>query len=83
MRVKLSAFLWRETTTSAGLPIQLATVTALLGLISLDFEKVILENVKLPVMPGQFLAADVIRNWFSLLTEEQRAMSIRLFQSVD
>ena len=83
MRVKLSAFLWRETTIRAGLPIQLATVTALLGLISLDFEKVILENVKLPVMPGQFLAADVIRNWFSLLTEEQRAMSIRLFQSVD
>ncbi|XWS13515.1 hypothetical protein CRYUN_Cryun36dG0043700 [Craigia yunnanensis] len=83
LRVKLSAFLWRETTIRAGLPIQLATVTALLGLISLDFEKVILENVKLPVMSGQFLAADLIRNWFSILTEEQRAMSIGLFQSVD
>ena len=83
MRVKLSAFLWRETTIRAGLPIQLATVTALFGLISLDFGKVIVDNVKLPVMSGQFVAADLIRNWFSLLSEEQRAMSIRFFQSVD
>ncbi|XWS09053.1 hypothetical protein CRYUN_Cryun40dG0052800 [Craigia yunnanensis] len=83
LRVKLSAFLWRETTIRAGRSVQLATVTALFGLISLDFEKVILDNVKLPVMSGQFVAADLIRNWFSLLTEEQRAMSIRLFLSVD
>ncbi|XVF23014.1 hypothetical protein REPUB_Repub13aG0001300 [Reevesia pubescens] len=83
LRVKLSAFLWRETTIRAGLCIQLATVTALLGLISLDFEKVILGNVKIPVMSGQFDPADLVRNWFPLLTEEQQAMSIRLFLSVD
>ncbi|EOY25696.1 Maternal effect embryo arrest 22, putative [Theobroma cacao] len=83
LRVKLSAFLFRETTIRAGLPIQLATVSALLGLISLDIEKVIQKNVTLPVMSGQFVHADLIRNWFPLLTEEQRAMSIRLFQSVD
>ncbi|XP_022716521.1 uncharacterized protein LOC111275409 isoform X2 [Durio zibethinus] len=83
LRVKLYAFLWRETTIRAGLPIQLATVTALVGLISLDFEEVILENVKLPVMSGQFVPADLIRNWFSLLTEDQRAISTRLFRSVN
>ncbi|XVE91307.1 hypothetical protein DITRI_Ditri20bG0143200 [Diplodiscus trichospermus] len=83
LRVRLSAFLWRETTIRAGLPIQLATVTALSGLTSLDFEKVGLENVKLPVMSGQFVPSDLIRNWFCLLTEEQRAVSIRLFRSVD
>ncbi|XVF26278.1 hypothetical protein REPUB_Repub14bG0002100 [Reevesia pubescens] len=69
LRVKLSALLWQDTTIKAGLPIQLATVTALVGLQSLDFEKAILENVKLPVMSGQFFPADLMRNWFALLTE--------------
>ncbi|GMI91989.1 MATERNAL EFFECT EMBRYO ARREST 22, EMBRYO DEFECTIVE 1611 [Hibiscus trionum] len=82
LRVKLSAFLRRETTMRAGLPIQLATVTALLGLVSLDFEQVHLENGDLAGMSGQSVAADVLRNWFLVLTEEQRAKSISFFQSV-
>ncbi|XVF65036.1 hypothetical protein PTKIN_Ptkin09bG0214200 [Pterospermum kingtungense] len=83
LRVKFSAFLWQETTIRAGLPLQLATVISLLGLISLDFKKVIVESAELPVMSGQFAVADVIKNWFGLLTEEQRLISIRLFQSVN
>ncbi|OMO83102.1 hypothetical protein CCACVL1_11556, partial [Corchorus capsularis] len=49
LKVKLSAFLWKESTIRAGLPIQLATVAALLGLLSLDFEKVIQKNANLSV----------------------------------
>ncbi|GMI93227.1 hypothetical protein HRI_002992000 [Hibiscus trionum] len=78
LRAKLQAFLLRETTISAGLPIQLATATALLGLVPVDFE-----NVELPVMSGQFVPADVLRKWFPLLTEEQRATTIRLFKRID
>ena len=83
MRVKLSSFLWRETTVRAGLPLQLATVAALLGLVSLDFEKVVQKNVNVPVISSRLVPADLIRNWFSLLTEEQRATSISLFQPVN
>ncbi|KAL4385864.1 hypothetical protein GQ457_09G000770 [Hibiscus cannabinus] len=78
LRTKLHAFLLRDTTISAGLPIQLATVTSLLGLVSVDFE-----NVELPVMSGQFVPADVLGKWFPLLTEEQRAKTIRLFKCID
>ncbi|KAK9022442.1 hypothetical protein V6N11_002704 [Hibiscus sabdariffa] len=82
LRVKLSAFLRQETTIRAGLPIQLATVSALLGLVSLDLEDFHLENGDLAGMSGQPLPADVLRNWFLVLTEEQRAKSIRFIQSV-
>ncbi|KAK8551070.1 hypothetical protein V6N13_119561 [Hibiscus sabdariffa] len=82
LRVKLSAFLRRETTIRAGLPIQLATVSALLGLVSLDVEEFLLENGDLAGMSGQSVPADVLRNWFLVLTEEQRAKSIRFIQSV-
>ncbi|XP_039044029.1 uncharacterized protein LOC120183387 [Hibiscus syriacus] len=78
LRANLHAFLLREATIGAGLPIQLATVTALLGLVPIDFE-----NVELAVMSGQFVLADVLRKWFPLLTEEQRATSVRLFKSID
>nr|KJB69144.1 hypothetical protein B456_011G007900 [Gossypium raimondii] len=79
LRTKLNAFLLRETTIRAGLPIQLATVAALLGLTSLD-----LNNIELvSTMSGQFVPANLLKNWFPLLTEEQQAVSIRLFQSVD
>ncbi|KAB2007150.1 hypothetical protein ES319_D10G007800v1 [Gossypium barbadense] len=79
LRTKLNAFLLRETTIRAGLPIQLATVAALLGLTSLD-----LNNIELvSAMSGQFVPANLLKNWFPLLTEEQQAVSIRLFQSVD
>ncbi|KAK8352850.1 hypothetical protein V6Z12_A05G120700 [Gossypium hirsutum] len=84
LRAKLSAFLWQETTIRAGLPIQLASVSALLGLVSLDFKKASLENGNLPGMSGQCVPAELLRNWFLQLTEEQRSMSIRLFfQAVD
>ncbi|MBA0663287.1 hypothetical protein Goklo_003408 [Gossypium klotzschianum] len=79
LRTKLNAFLLRETTIRAGLPIQLATVAALLGLTSLD-----LNNIELvSAMSGQFVPANLLKNWFPLLTDEQQAVSISLFQSVD
>ncbi|KAG4177903.1 hypothetical protein ERO13_A10G007300v2 [Gossypium hirsutum] len=79
LRTKLNAFLLRETTIRAGLPIQLATVAALLGLTSLDLNNIDLVSA----MSGQFVPANLLKNWFPLLTEEQKAISIRLFQSVD
>ena len=41
LRCNLSAFLSRDATMKAGLPIQIATVTALLGLLPLNFETLV------------------------------------------
>ncbi|KAL4331917.1 hypothetical protein GQ457_07G033250 [Hibiscus cannabinus] len=59
-----------------------STVSALLGLVSLDLEEFHLENGDLAGMSCQSLPADVLRNWFLVLTEEQRAKSIKFIQSV-
>lgn len=81
LRNILSAFLWNETTTRTGLPLQIAIVTALLGLISNDFGEVIEINSMCPSIASQSAVADTIRKWFSSLCKEHQALSFRLFQS--
>lgn len=77
----LSAFLWHETTTRAGLPLQIAIVTALLGLISVDLGQVIEINSMCPSIASQSAVAGAIRKWFSSLSKEHQALSFSLFQS--
>lgn len=81
LRSKLFAFLWQDSTTRAGLPIQIAVISALLGLLSQNFEQIIQINIKCPTTASQSVpAADNIRKWFSSLSKENRALSSSLWQ---
>ncbi|XP_050288057.1 uncharacterized protein LOC126726747 [Quercus robur] len=81
LRCNLSAFLSRDATMKAGLPVQIATVTALLGLLPLDFETLVQRNVKLQETATQSVLVDYIWNWFSLLSKEQQELSVSLLQT--
>ena len=81
MRCNLSAFLRRDATMKAGLPVQIATVTALLGLLPLDFETLVQRNVKLQETATQSVLVDYIWKWFSLLSKEQQELSVSLLQT--
>ena len=83
LRCKLSGFLSRDATIRMALPVQIALATALLGLLSLDFEKLIQSNSCLPAMSRQSVSIDHIRSWFSSLTKEQQALSLSLLPSSD
>lgn len=84
LRCKLSDYLWCEaanTTVRAAFPVQIAVVIALLGLLSLDFEEVIQNNLKLPTLASQSVFFNLVRNWFSSLSKEEQASSFSLLQS--
>ncbi|XP_011013629.1 PREDICTED: uncharacterized protein LOC105117603 isoform X1 [Populus euphratica] len=83
LRCKLSGFLSRDATIRMALPVQIALATALLGLLSLDFEKLIRSNSCLTAMSRQSVSIDHIRSWFSSLTKEQQALSLSLLPSSD
>ncbi|KAF5444885.1 hypothetical protein F2P56_033977 [Juglans regia] len=80
LRCNLYTFLNRYTTMKAGLHLQIATATALLGLLPDDFDALIQSNVKIQVTATQSLLADSMRKWFSLLSKEQQDLSVRLLQ---
>lgn len=83
LRSKLSAFLRWDTTTRAGLPTEIAIVSALLGLLSLDFKQIIQINTKRPTIASQSVPADHIRKWFSSLSKENQALSFSLLQCAE
>lgn len=78
LRGRLSAFLCRSASSNMALPIQIATVTALLGVISLSFEELIKSSTELPEVASSSCPSDCIRRWFSLLSNEQQSLSMRL-----
>ncbi|GAV65621.1 hypothetical protein CFOL_v3_09136, partial [Cephalotus follicularis] len=82
LRRDLSTFLCRDATIRAGLPIQIATITALLQLIRVDFEEIIRSDVILPDNASQSLPTNVIRKWFFLLRKDQQALSFSLLKSI-
>ncbi|XP_044496261.1 uncharacterized protein LOC123218735 [Mangifera indica] len=83
-RSKLSTFLWRDTATRASLPVQIAIVSALLGLLSLDFEQIIKTNKEYSTIASQSIpAADHIKKWFSSLSNKNQALSFSLLQCPD
>ncbi|KAH7547478.1 hypothetical protein FEM48_Zijuj01G0314300 [Ziziphus jujuba var. spinosa] len=67
--------------TKKGLLVQIATVTALLGLLSLDFETIIQDTVKFLANSSQSFAADSIKKWFSSLSGKQQDLSLNLLQT--
>lgn len=80
LRCDLSAFLRLGISKKAGLPIQVAIVTALLGLLSVDFETIIQTNEKLPAIVSESVADDLLRTWFSLLSKKQKDLSFSMLQ---
>ncbi|KAF3450972.1 hypothetical protein FNV43_RR07061 [Rhamnella rubrinervis] len=80
LRCNLSAFL-HDDCSKKGLHIQIATVTALLGLVSLNFEEIIQVNMKFPVNASESSPAVMIRNWFSLLGKKQQDLAINILQT--
>lgn len=86
IRDRLSEFLCQSTSRKTGLAIQVATVTALLGVIPLNFEEIINKsNLELPALVVSHSippAADCISGWFSLLNKEQQSLSLSLLSDV-
>lgn len=81
LRGELSAFLCRDSATSVSLPTQIATVTALLGLLSSDFKTIIQNNANSAAIASQSGPAESIRKWFSLLPKKQQDFSFDLLQT--
>nr|POE92703.1 hypothetical protein CFP56_42016 [Quercus suber] len=81
LRCNLSTFLSQDATMKAGLPVQIATVTVLLGLLPLDFETLVQCNVKLQETATQSVLVDYIWKWFSLLSKEQQELLVSLLQT--
>ncbi|KAJ4832993.1 hypothetical protein Tsubulata_005283 [Turnera subulata] len=77
---KLCGYLTGEFAAKSGFPVQIATVSALLGLSSLDFRKVVSSNLELLTTGRLSEFSDRLRNWFSLLSKEQQVLSFALLQ---
>lgn len=81
LRSQLSVFLWRDTTIRAGLPIQIATISAMLGLLPFSVVEVVKDNTKPTDITSHSGPVDLIGSWLHSLSEEQRALTISLLQS--
>ncbi|KAI8029638.1 hypothetical protein LOK49_LG01G00030 [Camellia lanceoleosa] len=82
LKIRLSAFLCQSSSRKLGLPSQIATANALLGLLPLNFEEIIKYSLaELPAVVSQSDPADcIIRKWFSMLSSEQQSLSFSLLQ---
>ncbi|XP_050222630.1 uncharacterized protein LOC126672717 [Mercurialis annua] len=79
---KLCGFLWRNNTMTSSLPVQIATITSLLGLLCLDFDDAVNSTLDLPEFASQFVyVVDLIRKWFLVLSKEQQTLACSLLQS--
>ncbi|XP_052181286.1 uncharacterized protein LOC127794322 isoform X2 [Diospyros lotus] len=79
LRSSLSAFLYQNSR-KLGLPVQIATANALLGLLRLDFEELIKGNAEFPAIRNEFDSVKCIRKWYSTLSSEQQSLSFSLLQ---
>ncbi|KAF5196407.1 maternal effect embryo arrest [Thalictrum thalictroides] len=75
LRCSLAVFLNQKTTRNRGRPTQFAVVRALMGLLSVNFEELI-ENKDLSVDNSQLIHVNLLRAWFSQLSEEQKSSSL-------
>ncbi|KAI3965560.1 hypothetical protein MKX01_010517 [Papaver californicum] len=78
LRRMLSSFLDQNSKRKWGLPTQFAAIHALIGLLSMEFEDII-QGKELPASHY----SDVIRKWFSNLSEEKKSLPISLFKSAN
>lgn len=81
IRLKLSSFISRSNSSKIGLPVQLAAVNALLGTMPLSFQEICKNSLDLPPVVNHSTASDSIQKWFSLLSDEQKSLSVRLLSA--
>ena len=81
LRSSLSAFLCQNSSRKLGLPAQIGTVNALLGLLNLNFEELVKSSVELPAVVSPSNPADCIREWYSTMSYEQQSSAVNLLQS--
>ncbi|XP_038893728.1 uncharacterized protein LOC120082568 [Benincasa hispida] len=76
LRSNLSAFLCLDNTIKSGLCVQIATVSALLGLLPFDFETIVQYKVSyLASSSRHYAEVNLIKTWFSLLSPKQKELS--------
>ena len=80
MRSNLSAFLCLDTTIKSGLCVQIATVSALLGLLPFDFETIVQDKVSYLATSSHYAEVNLIKTWFSLLSPKQKELSRNILQ---
>lgn len=80
LRSNLSAFLYLDTTIKSGLCVQIAIVSALLGLLPFDFETIIQDKVSYPASSNQYVEVNLIKTWFSFLSPKQKELSCNTLQ---
>ncbi|XP_008445605.1 uncharacterized protein LOC103488580 isoform X1 [Cucumis melo] len=80
LRFNLSAFLCLDTTIKSGLCVQIATVSALLGLLPFDFETIIQDKVSYLASSSHYAEVNLIKTWFSLLSPKQKELSRNILQ---
>lgn len=81
LRCSISAFLDSKTARPSGLPSQFAAAKALVDLLPFEFDELIQKNLELLVDSNQYGHAEVVKKWFSQLSEEQQALSLSIFLS--
>lgn len=72
LRTWFLALLGQCDSKTVGLDIQFSIGTALLGLISLNFEEVVESSTEISEFGSQYDSANCLRKWFSLLSNEQQ-----------
>ncbi|XP_023000919.1 uncharacterized protein LOC111495215 [Cucurbita maxima] len=80
LRSNLSSFLCLDTTIKSGLPVQIATVSSLLGLLPFDFETIVQDKVRCRASSNQYVEVNLIKMWFSLLSPKQKELSCNILQ---
>ena len=81
LRCDLSSFFRHGISIMAGLPIQITTVTASLGILSVDFKTIIETKERLSGTASESVLVDMIREWFSLLSRRQQDLSFSILQT--
>ncbi|XP_022954739.1 restin homolog isoform X1 [Cucurbita moschata] len=80
LRSNLSAFLYLDTTIKSGLCVQIAIVSALLGLLPFEFETIIQDKVSYPASSNPYVEVNLIKTWFSFLSPKQKELSCNTLQ---
>lgn len=85
LRCNLFSYLCRNSSTKAGSPLQIATATALFGLLPLDLETLLQTEFNLPASSCKSISDDAVnlRKWFSGLDKNQRDLLCGILRCTD
>lgn len=82
LRSRLSALLYHNSFKELAFTTQIAVISALVGTIPLDIEKLLKTDAEIPLIAIYLDFANCIRNWYSTLNNEQQSWSLKFLESV-